>query len=129
VAIAFSPVHFGKIFIVVPLVCIYFTVLILYSYRIHSVLALYLHEKIEPELARLCGTSLEREWETFYGTKYVPGIRRWFFLVALWVMSVGSLVYLWLVESGQSEFRIVLIVATALYISSLAAITKFFWRD
>jgi len=39
--------------IAAPLVSIYFTVLILYSYRIHKILARYLREEIEPRLAEL----------------------------------------------------------------------------
>jgi len=129
VAVSFPPTAFSKALIAAPLVSIYFTVLILYSYRIHRLLALYLREKIEPELARLCGTSPAIEWETYYVDHAVPGIRRSFFLGALWVTCVVSLAYLWMAESGQTEFRIVLIVATTIYMLAAIAITVAFWRN
>ena len=123
VAVAFSLTDVRRVLIVAPLVAIYFTVLILYSYRVHRLLARYLCEEIEPELARLCGTPPEKEWETWYKAHGVPGIRRWFFLIALWVVCITLLVYLWMVESEQGEFRMVLIVATAVYIVASGVIT------
>lgn len=75
---------------------IIFTVLILYSYRIHAVLAGYLFEHVEPELQRLSGTSVPG-WETYYlwNRKQVPGIRRWFFVVSLWVVTGVSLAFVY----------------------------------
>lgn len=128
VAVSVSRLGFGKVLVVAPLVSIYFTVLILYSYRVHNVLASYLREKIEPELARRCGTPPEMEWETFYRTQAVPGIRRGFFLVGLWGLTIGSLLYLWFTESAQPEFALVLVVISVVYILSIAAITALFWK-
>lgn len=118
VAVSFSTTGFGKVLIAAPLVSIYFTMLIIYSYRLHDLLAAYLREEIEPKLARLCGTSLEIEWETYYKDKKheKPGMRRAFFLFALWVVCIGSLVYLWLAERDQPGFKVVLIVVTVIYI-------------
>jgi len=129
VAVSLPPSAFGKALIAAPLISIYFTVLILYSYRIHRLLALYLREKIEPELARLCETSPAIEWETYYQAHAVPGIRRSFFLGALWVVCVVSPGYLWIAESGQAEFRIALIVAAAIYVLATIVITVTFWRS
>ncbi len=129
VAVSLSATGLGKVLIAAPLVSIYFTVLILYSYRIHRLLAVYLREKIEPELARLCGTSPTIEWETYYAAHAVPGIRRTFFLGALWVVCIASLAYLWMAESGQAEFRMALIVATTIYILASIAITVIFRRS
>jgi hypothetical protein len=95
---AFSEQGLQRALIVAPLVAIYFSVLILYSYRVHGVLAKYLRDVLEPELARLCGTKLEFEWENFYLTQYVPGIRRKFFVTALWMVSALSMAYLGLYE-------------------------------
>jgi hypothetical protein len=128
VAVSFPPTAFSKALIAAPLVSIYFTVLILYSYRIHHLLANYLHDQIEPELARLCGTPPSMEWEAYYDAHAVPGIRRQFFLGALWVVCIASLAYLWAAESGQPEFRMVLIFATAIYLVTVTVITKAFWK-
>ncbi len=102
---------FGKALVAAPLISVYFTVLILYSYQIHYVLAKYLREEIEPGLAYLYGTPLEKEWETYYYYDYkknkkreVPGIRRSFFLVALWVIWFLTLLYLWVTDGKQGEF-------------------------
>ena len=114
IAVSFSTTGLRMVLIAVPLVSIYFTVLILYSYRVHDVLAEFLREEIEPELARLCGTPPEKEWETYYSTKAVRGIRREFFLLALWAVCVISLIYLWCTQAQQAGW-ILLLVATAAY--------------
>ena len=128
VALSF-PTDFGKALMAAPLITIYFTVLVLYSYRIHGLLVLYLREEIEPELARLCGTSREKEWETWYKAHAVPGIRRAFFLCTLWLVCIASPAYLWMAETEQTEFRMALIVATTIYILAASAITVIFWRN
>lgn len=125
VVVSFSTTGLRMVLIAAPLVSIYFTVLILYSYCVHDILTKYLCEEIEPELARLCGTSPKKEWETYYQTHAVPGIRRWFFLLALWGVCAISLIYLWLGQFEQAGFA-VLSVATAVYGLALLAIT--FWQ-
>jgi len=138
VAISLST-GFGKALLAAPLVSIYFTVLILYSYRVHSILARYLCEEIEPELSLRCETPSEKEWETWYQKQEVPGIRRSFFLRALWVVTSISLFYLWVAEfylwiaegeqiafSQFSQFRTALFVATIVYFFAVRWITKYF---
>lgn len=113
-AVSFSTPGLRAVLIAAPLVSIYFTVLILYSYRVHHVLAKYLREQIEPELARVYGTPVDKEWENYYTKHAVPGIRRQFFLAALWVVSVLSLIYLWFAELDKLGST-VLGVATGVY--------------
>ena len=127
-AVSFSTTGLRAVLIAAPLVSIYFTVLILYSYQVHHVLAKYLREEIEPELARLYGTPVDKEWEKYYNKHAVPGIRRQFFLVALWVVSALSLVYLWFAELNQLGFA-VLGVATGVYGVADILITIFFWGE
>ena len=133
VAVAFSTTNFttnfGKVLIAAPLVSIYFTVLILYSYKVQRILAEYLRCKIEPELAHLCGTSPDLEWETYYQRHAVPGIRESFFKWALWVVCVASLIYLWIVESEHYGFKIALIITTVAYIGTAIWITLAFRRE
>ena len=131
VALSFSTTGFRIAIVAAPLVSIYFTVLILYSYRIHRILAHYLRDNIEPTLARLCGTPPEIEWETYYAAHAVPGIRRRFFLFALWVVSLGSAGYLWIAGREQSDFelRVALVVASVIYILVAAVVTRAFWEN
>jgi hypothetical protein len=72
---AFSSNGTPRLFILAPLVVIYFTGLILYSYRIHDMLMSYLQKEIEPEFQALTELPTAKEWETWYqaqGRK--PGI-------------------------------------------------------
>jgi len=128
IAVSFPPNGFTRALMAAPLVSIYFTVLILYSYRVHKLLAQYLRDEIEPELSRLCGTLPVKEWETYYSAHTVPGIRRNFFILALWVTSAISLLYLWLTQNADTSFKIVLLVATIVYIAAILAITIAFWK-
>lgn len=121
VAVAFSATGFRKVLIAAPLVSVYFTVLILYSYRIHKVATAYLRDVIEPELAQRYGISHDIEWETYYNKKEVPGIRRSFFIVSLWVVTFFSLLYLWLAE--RAGFEPILSVASAIYVLAAFIIT------
>lgn len=128
VGLAFSGAGFARVLIAAPLVSIYFSVLILYSYKVHGVLALYLREALEPELASRCATSPEQEWERFYARHAVPGIRRGFFITALWVVTALSMVYLFATESSDPFFRIVLAVAGATYLTACVFVTRTFGR-
>ncbi|HEX4953951.1 MAG TPA: hypothetical protein VF017_11225 [Thermoanaerobaculia bacterium] len=121
--------EFQRALIVAPLVALYFTVLILYSYRIHALLARYLRDQIEPQLARLCGTPLVAEWENYYKGHAVPGIRRSFFLTGMWIVDLGSMGYLWFSEDGEPAFRVATIVTFALYTVGCATLTWKFWKN
>jgi len=127
IAISLPPDGFKGALIAAPLVSIYFTMLILYSYRIHRILSSYLRNEIEPELARLCGVSPQKEWEIYYESKAVPGLRKNFFMLALWVVCVLSLTYLWFTQRDQFGC-VVLAVATVIYSAATIAITVAFWR-
>jgi hypothetical protein len=123
VSVSFANAHFGKVMIAAPLVSIYFTMLILYSYKIHTTLAAYLRNEIEPTLALLCGTDSKKELETYYkeDAHKIPGIRRQFFLWALWVVCLVSLSYLWCKE--RVGFETVLIITSLIYIIASVFIT------
>ena len=115
VAVSFSMTGLRMVLIAVPLVSLYFTVLILYSYRIHRLLAQYLRDEVEPELARGYGIDRDKEWENYYKKHEVPGIRRWFFLLTLWAVTLMSLVYLWLQENVRMELGAALTVVSIVY--------------
>jgi len=128
VAISFSPNNFTRALLAAPLISIYFTVLILYSYRIHGLLSQYLREEIEPKLADLCGTDREAEWESYYTVHAIPGIRRSFFLGTLWAVLIISFLYLGVTQRSDTEFLLgVLLPATCIYLIVAIAVTKTFW--
>ncbi|MFC1914885.1 hypothetical protein ACFLWK_01365 [Chloroflexota bacterium] len=110
----FSP-DLRAVLIAMPLVSIYYTVLILYSYRIHHVLAKYLRDKIEPKLALGYGIEQNTEWEIYYEQQEVPGIRRWFFLVALWAVTIFTLGSFWAEENLRAALGDALLVMTIVY--------------
>lgn len=118
-------IDFRKVIIVAPLISIYFSVLILYSYRIHYILTKYLREKIEPKLAELHKISRDYEWENFYRIYSVPGIRKIFFLLMPLLISAFSLLYLWLIY--HSELWPWLIFITLVYSSFIIYILYEFW--
>jgi FtsH-binding integral membrane protein len=118
IAVSFSSTNspdLRMVLIAVPLVSLYFTVLILYSYRVHKVLATYLKDKIEPKLAEGYSIDLGLEWENYYKDHEVQGIRRWFFLVTLWAVTGLSLGYLWYIRDSQTELNAVLTTMTYFY--------------
>jgi hypothetical protein len=125
---AFSVKGTPRFFVFVPMVSIYFTALILYSYRIHDMLASYLRSEIEPEFESLCNIPVRKEWETWYGGRRRPGIRRWFFVVEMWVVSLLSLAFVWYKEwCAPGWFKCTLILATVAYLV-LALWTSFLLR-
>jgi len=123
VGVAFSQQGFGRALIAAPLVSIYFTVLILYSYEVHRVLARYLREEIEPALSSLCDTSPDLEWEGYYARHEVPGIRKQFFISALWAVLLVSLAYLFARESSDKGFLIVLTVVGSIYLVACVVVS------
>lgn len=92
-----------RVLLAAPLVSIYFTFLIFYSYRIHNLLALNLKREVEPRLSELCGTPIEVEWEYYQLTYAEPGMRRVFFLVSLWTTTIGSLLVILLIEVSRID--------------------------
>jgi hypothetical protein len=125
IAVAFSQAGFRRVLLAAPLVSIYFTVLILYSYRVHGILAQYLREVLEPRLAEEFGVDLGLEWENFYARNAVPGIRRTFFITSLWVITVLSLAILFAAEwrGADMTFRAVLLAASLIYLVASGLIT------
>jgi hypothetical protein len=126
---AFSASGTPRLFILAPLVAIYFTALILYSYRIHDSLASYLRTEIEPLFEDLTGLSKTVEWETWYqASGRVPGVRRWFFVAEMWTVTVVSLAFLLHREwSTPGWFQITLRGATIAY-SALSFLIPYLLR-
>jgi hypothetical protein len=125
---AATNLHLERVLVAAPLVSIYFTTLILYSYRVHKMISAYLRTVIEPNLAQLCGTRPDQEWESHYQQHAIPGIRKSFFLSALWIVCVATSTMLFFTEGSQGDFMIPLAIISALYLTVVALITKTFWK-
>ncbi len=119
--------NLDKIILVTPMVSIYFSVLILYSYRVHYILALYLREKIEPKLAILHKIPRDYEWENFYRTHSIPGIRKRFFVILPWIMWFFVLIYS--IANYSHEFFPWIITVFFVYLPILLYLTYEFWDD
>lgn len=126
-AIAFSANRYEEILIALPLISIYFTVLIMYSYEIHRLAARYLREEIEPKIAKLCKTPISIEWETYYRRNSIPGIRSSFFLIMMIIISAFSLGYLWYDDDISIDYAI-LKIFTYFYTLSITFIIIWQYR-
>jgi hypothetical protein len=114
---------FPAALIAAPLVVTFFTVLVLYSYQIHRLLSGYLADKIEPELARLCGTDPEAEWERYYKHVAVPGIRRSFYLASLWFFNIACPAFLF----TQAVNPLLVGSVGVVYVVAAVLVTWKFW--
>ncbi|MGH9424581.1 MAG: hypothetical protein ACRD3J_31700, partial [Thermoanaerobaculia bacterium] len=70
---------------------------------------------LEPEIASAFESPIALELETYYSRQAVPGIRKRFFLAALWVVTVSSLAYLFASETSR-PFVCVLIALASVYL-------------
>jgi len=113
--VAFSKSEFIYVLLIAPPISIYFTMLIIYSYRLHDILTEYLREKIEKPLALLCDTPVENEFEIHYKKLTRPGIRRDFFVCLMWVVVISPLAYLWAVQNDEGRFNMALYMSTAVF--------------
>lgn len=115
---AYSTNGTTRLFILAPLVTFYFTALILYSYRIHHMLANYLRNVIEPKFEDLTGFPKAAEWETWYQNQGIrPGVRRWFFVAEMCCVTGITLAFLWHKEwSTPGWFHTSLTLATVGYL-------------
>lgn len=106
VTISFSTSH--DIFLLTaPFASIYFTSMIIHSYEVHVLIMNYLRDIIEPKLAELCEIPPENEWEKFYTSRKRSGIRRQFFIIAMWLVCL--VVPFWLLMSGSSNQKIIIL--------------------
>lgn len=115
---------FPAALIAAPLIVTFFTVLVLYSYQIHKLLSGYLAAKIEPELARLCGTDPEAEWERYYKHVAIPGIRRRFYLSSLWFFNLAVPGFLLTQPVNTS-----LVIAVGIVYAAAAALVTWNFRE
>lgn len=67
-----------------------------------------------------------RRWEAFYARHAVPGIRKRFFVTALWGVSVLSVAYLFVSQRGDAAFVGVLTIAAVTYLIACILITSTF---
>lgn len=127
--VAFSKSDFIYVLLIAPPISIYFTMLIIYSYRLHDFLTEYLREKIEKPLAVLCDTPVENEFETYYEKISRPGIRRTFFVGLMWVVVISPLAYIWLTQNEEGQFNLALSISTTAFCGSGIFLTVLHFRS
>lgn len=116
-----------RVLLAAPMLSVYYTYLILYSYRVHRVLATYLRDQVEPALARTHGLPVDVEWETYYARHAVPGIRRPFFVGALWITTLAALAALFKAASvADPGWMPTVAAASVIYLAALGWITYSF---
>lgn len=110
--------RFPRSILIAPLISLYYTAMILYSYKIHDIAVRLLREGLEPTLAKMAGTDPALEVETFFHRHGAAGIRRDFFWGVSIATTVISLLYF---AVTQSDFhsRVLLAVASVSYVSGL----------
>ncbi|MFC5471036.1 hypothetical protein ACFPPD_20310 [Cohnella suwonensis] len=80
--------------VAVPFLSAFYTAQLLYSYRKHDLMAQYMREVVEPELAELHGTDPAREWQTYEYKSAGAGHLRGFYLWTMWAVGAGALAYI-----------------------------------
>jgi len=109
--------------VVVPLVGIFYSSLILYSYKIHRTLARHIEQRIEPEIEELCPTPLKPRystpaaWEMSYVQTYsqTPGIRSGFLRVMTEIAALLAMTVAWV--AGDLPFVLLLILTIAYWMA------------
>ncbi|RED58094.1 hypothetical protein [Cohnella lupini] len=113
---------------VAPFPSVFYTWMILHSYRKQDWLNRYMREVVEPELTRLCRLDPAREWETYHhAARGRSGTRRSFFLWAMWVVNAGSMTYLWF--QAETGFRPVFYAIAGVYLTATICATAIFAFD
>lgn len=104
-----SSISIPLVLIAAPLISIYFTKLIMYSYNVSNHLGRFMREKIEHRLAILTGfTEDVVEWEQYrkkHLAEITGGVRRWFFLLVNLTICVLIALYSYQVlkDSGNID--------------------------
>ena len=81
--------------LLIPLLAIFYSTQILYSYTMTDKLSKYIREELDPPIEKLLGTN---EWESYaWRTKKMSkvkttGIRKGFFRASMWVITILSLI-------------------------------------
>lgn len=75
-----------ELFLLLPTIIIYFTIFILYIYKIHERLSQYLKHVIEPELKKSLDTEF-CELEEWFAYNKDNGIRKLYFFIIMWLIT------------------------------------------
>ncbi|TFE24539.1 hypothetical protein [Cohnella luojiensis] len=126
-AVAFAEESYNLILVAAPMLSVFYTLMILHSYRKHDLLARYLREVIEPELAMLCRIDPAREWQSYSYKMSRYGSRRAFFLWVMWVVCTGLMAYLWF--NAESAFQLTFYIFSGVYLIAMLCVTLSFIRD
>ncbi len=125
--VAFSRPELIYVLFIAPAVSLYYTMLLIYSYKIHDFSTKYLREVLEPELADLCDLNQKIELQNYYrNNKSKPGIRREFFIATMWIVVTSTLFYLWYIYYLDQSFVIVLFVLSIVFVTAAVFLTRDF---
>ncbi|MCD9022126.1 hypothetical protein [Cohnella silvisoli] len=126
-AVGFADKGYTQVLIVAPLLSVFYTMLILHSYRKHDALARYARDVLDPQLAELCQIDPAHEWHSFDFKTAKSGVLRVFYLWAMWVVCLGSMTFLWF--NAASGFRQTISIFAGVYILAMLYITLSFMGD
>lgn len=136
-AVALTELKYASfLFFLLPFVTIFYTVQILYSYKIHDRLHKFLVEEIEPKLASELGYDEFAKnrlfWESYcendsrkQGRK-TPGIRKGFFKITSKIMPAISSILFAIVAWGKNTLPELAIIIIALVSAALFTAITFF---
>ncbi|SFI89896.1 hypothetical protein [Thermoflavimicrobium dichotomicum] len=115
------------IILLIPLLSIYYTLQILYSFTVHDFLTKYLRDVIEPRLSQLCCTQDEFQFSNYFNKNAKKVLKRSFYIYGMWVVSFFSMAYLWVFEYDNHPK--LLTISTIIYVLSILKITRMFIDD
>lgn len=115
--------------ILVPLLSVFYTLQIMFSYRKHDLLARYLREVLEPDLAKLHRIDPGREWQSFSSKADRSAHRKGLFLWTMWAICAGSMAYLWFFMDASAEFKLAYYIAAGCYFVAMLYVTIAFAGD
>ncbi|MBL8048646.1 MAG: HAD-IIIA family hydrolase [Chthonomonas sp.] len=119
--------HLYRALLAAPLLSIYYSVLIQYSYAIHQILARLLREEIEPALTEISHQRPEYELETFYLNHRAPGIRKWFFRVTMLTITFAVAAVMWVNEDISTPSGKLILTLCGLYFILCGGVI--YWSD
>lgn len=125
--VGFAGKEYNQVLIVAPLLSVFYTMFILHSYRKHDLLARYVREVLDPQLATLCKINPAHEWHSYEFKAAKSSALRSFYLLAMWVVCLGLMTFLWF--NTDSGFKLTLYIIAGVYLLSMLCLTYLFMGD
>ena len=127
------------LFFLLPLIALFYSIQILYSYTIHDRCHKFLAEEIEPEIGRLLSLSRNEEdrlsWERYCDIQSkaikvkAPGIRKKFFEVAIFVVPLVSSALFFGLGCAKNllnwQFLLIISISALVFFDSISAVVVY----